>query len=564
MGGSRPTNPLPALAQRGAGVLACAALSAGLALPVNATPAAIERNTAMFEYLAAEVAAQRGETTSAVALLVRLARDSRDPKIARRAIELAIRARALDPAIEAGVALAELEPDAALGRELVSQLIASTNDLPAAAGKLASLLEASRDKPRVVMQVGHFLSRFPNKAAVLEATQSIVSRYSRFPESCYAIAVAAMVAGDAALAQKETLSALKMRPGWQQAALLHAQILRRNSLPDAVAFQQGFVKGHPQSKDVWLQLGRDLTAARRLPEARGAFRAAEGLAPDDAQIPYALGLLALQAEDYLDAKAALERAVEKRFADTDAVYMALGQAAEGAKQPGEAIEWYGKVEADRVKAQVRAASVISRQQGLDKAREHLREIKPGQPDEQRLILQAEAQLLREAKAWREAFEVLSGAIEQHPDAFELLYDRAMVAERLGETARLEADLRRVIELKPDYAHAYNALGYTLADRNERIDEAYALIAKAVALAPEDPFILDSLGWVEYRRGNLTEAAKHLRAAYDARPDPEIAAHLGEVLWQMGDRDEAKRLWRASLADNPDHEGLRAVIQKFQP
>lgn len=518
----------------------------------------------MFEYLAAEVAAQRGETASAVVTLVRLARDSRDARIARRAIELAIRARALDPAIDAGVALAELEPEAALGRELVSQLIASTNDLPTAATKLASLIEASRDKARLVMQVGHFLSRFPNKAAVLEATQSIVSPYNRLPESRYAVAVAATVAGDAALALKETGSALKMRPDWQLAAVLHAQILRRDSLAAALAFQQEFVKRHPTSKDVLLQFGRDLTAARRIPEAREAFRAAEAAAPEDAQIAYALGLLALQAEDFEDAKAALQRALDKRHPDTDAVYMALGQAAEGAKQPEEAIAWFGKVESDRVKAQVRAALLIARQRGLVEARGRLREIATNQPEERRVVLQAEAQLLREAKAWREAFDLLTAGIEQQSDAYELLYDRAMVAERLGEITRMEADLRRVMELKPDYAHAYNALGYTLADRNERIDEAYGLIARAVALSPEDPFILDSLGWVEYRRGNLAEAAKHLRAAYGARPDPEIAAHLGEVLWQMGDRDEARRVWRASLADNPEHEGLRAVIQKFQP
>ena len=148
--------------------------------------------------------------------------------------------------------------------------------------------------------------------------------------------------------------------------------------------------------------------------------------------------------------------------------------------------------------------------------------------------------------------------------FELLYDRAMAAERVNRLDVLETDLRRVIELKPDYAHAYNALGYTLADRTDRIEEAFELVEKAIKLSPEDPFILDSLGWVQYRRGKLDEALKLLLNAYKVRPDPEIAAHLGEVMWKLGRKDEASKVWKSALSDHPGHETLLAVIQKFQP
>ena len=529
--------------------------------PAGSPPA---RNAAVFDYLLAEVAAQRGETSGAVASLVRLARESRDPRIARRAIELAIRARALDPALLAGIALAELEPEASLGRELVSQLIASGNDLPGATAKLERLIEESIDRPRVVMQLGHFLGRFADKAAVLAATRAIVARYPDLPESRYAVAVAAALAGDDALARSESRAAVEARPGWQQGAILHAQVLRKGSAAEAIAFYQQFLKRHPQAKDVQVQLGRELAAGRQLSEARQAFRAAEALDAKDSEIPFFLGLLALQAEDFPDAEASLKRALEKGYGDPDAAYMALGQAAEGDKRTDDALGWYGKVEGERIKAQVRSASLIARRDGLARAREQLRGLTPQNAQERLLVVQAEAQLLREAKAWQEAFDLLTAAIERQPESFELLYDRAMVAERVDRLDVLEADLRRVIELKPDYAHAYNALGYTLADRNTRIDEAYALIARAIALAPDDPFILDSLGWVEYRRGNLEEALKHLRNAYRERPDPEIAAHLGEVLWHAGERDEARKIWRASLADNPDHEALRAVIQKFEP
>src|SRR5678816_399162 len=159
--------------------------------------------------------------------------------------------------------------------------------------------------------------------------------------------------------------------------------------------------------------------------------------------------------------------------------------------------------------------------------------------------------------------MLSAAVGQFPDSYELLYDRAMAAERIDKIDVMEADLKRVIKMKPDYAHAYNALGYTLAEKTNRLEEARDLIEKAFKLSPDDPFIQDSLGWVHYRLGQVNVALKHLQQAYVSRPDPEIAAHLGEVLWKSGQRDEAQKIWRAALTDNPNHESLLAVMQKYR-
>jgi tetratricopeptide (TPR) repeat protein len=282
-------------------------------------------------------------------------------------------------------------------------------------------------------------------------------------------------------------------------------------------------------------------------------------------MPYAIGLLALQLEDYAGAETAFRRALGLGHPDPGAVYMGLGQAAESAKRPEEALDWYQRVEgADRLRAQMKIASLIAKRDGLDKGRAYLQGLEPGSQEDRVQMVLIEAQLLRDAKAWQETYDMLSRAVETYPDSYEILYDRAMAAEKVNRIDVLEKDLRRVIELKPDYAHAYNALGYTLADRTNRLEEAYTLIEKAIKLSPEDPFILDSLGWVHYRLGNFPEALKHLKSAYVARPDPEIAAHLGEVLWKMGQRDEAKKVWKAALSDHPDHESLLAVIAKYQP
>ncbi len=175
-----------------------------------------------------------------------------------------------------------------------------------------------------------------------------------------------------------------------------------------------------------------------------------------------------------------------------------------------------------------------------------------------------AQLLRDAKEWRETYDMLSKAVAKYPDSYELLYDRAMSAERIDKIGVMETDLKRVIVMKPDYAHAYNALGYTLAEKTNRLQEAKDLIEKAYKLSPDDPFIQDSMGWVEYRLGHVQEALKQLQLAYTSRPDPEIAAHLGEVLWKSGQHDQAQKIWRAALTENPNHETLITVMQKYRP
>jgi tetratricopeptide (TPR) repeat protein len=384
-------------------------------------------------------------------------------------------------------------------------------------------------------------------------------------EAHYAVGVAALLADRPALAGAEADAALERRPGWEQGAILKAQVLRKVAPARVAGFYQDFVAAHPQASEVRMQLGRELAADKKLAQAREQFREVERVDPREGQAPYAVGLLSLQLEEFAEAQAAFTRALRLGYRDAAGVYLGLGQAAEGQKRYEEAIGWYQKVESgDRLRAQLKIATLISRQQGLSAGREYLHRIEPSTGDENIQVLQVEAQLLRDAKAWKETYEMLSRAVLEYPESFELLYDRAMAAERVDRLDVLEDDLRRVIKMKPDYAHAYNALGYTLAEKTDRLVEAKDLIEKAYKLAPDDPFILDSLGWVHYRLGNVDEALKHLQAAYSARSDPEIAAHLGEVLWKVGQRDEAQKIWRTALAENPDHETLITVMQKFKP
>jgi tetratricopeptide (TPR) repeat protein len=548
--------------------LAAALLMACVAAPAwpqGKAPRPQRYADAMTELLMAEVASQRGDLDDALAMYSRLARDLRDPRIARRAVETAIRARAYDPALSAAALLLELEPDSSLGRELIASLVASRGNLEKARDTVAELIDKSGDRGSLLTQLSFLFAKFSDKPAVLEATRTIAAKYPKMPESRYAVGVAALVAGDTAVTIEEARAALALRPGWSQGAILEAQGLRKSAPTEVAAYYQGFVARHPDAKEVWLQLGRELAQSKRNAEAREAFRSAESLAPDDASVAYAIGLLSLQMEDWDAAEAALQRALDNGYNDTNAVYLSLGQAAESRKRYDAAVDWYRKVDAaDWVRAQLRIATIVSKQQGLAAGREYLANVEARNTDDRVQVIQAEAQLLRDAKAWPETYDMLTKAVEEFPDSYELLYDRAMAAERIGKLDVLEADLKRVIRMKPDYAHAYNALGYTLADRTDRLVEAMTLIQQALKLSPDDPFILDSLGWAQYRQGQLDDAVKTLQGAYATRPDPEIAAHLGEVLWKIGQRDEARKVWRTALVENPDHESLLAVMQKFKP
>ena len=286
--------------------------------------------------------------------------------------------------------------------------------------------------------------------------------------------------------------------------------------------------------------------------------------PNNGDIAVTVALLSVQMNDLDAAEVQLKRVLEMDYKDPDAVRFHLGQVNEDRKRFDEAAKWYLSVDDGEqfVLAHARYAFMLAKQGKLAEARTHLQNLVP-QNDAQRVqILQSEAQLMREAKDYKESFEILRKALDVQPDQPELLYDVALAAEKIDRIDIVETNLRRLIVLKPDHAQAYNALGYTLADRTDRLTEARDYIEKALKLSPEDPFILDSMGWVEYRLGHVAQGLQYLERAFQQRPDPEIAAHLGEVMWTKGDQPGAEKVWRDALRDNPENDELQKVIKKY--
>ena len=275
-------------------------------------------------------------------------------------------------------------------------------------------------------------------------------------------------------------------------------------------------------------------------------------------------MLSLEASDYLMADKYFQQSISSGFKNPDQLHLYLGRSAERQKMDSKALEWYDKIQSGEqfLEAKLSAASVIARTKNVDVAIKMLDEVDDITPEQQIIVIQAEANLLSQAKRNQESFDLIEKAAKNWPASTELSYDYALAAERIGKLDVMETELRKVIKLKPDFAAAYNALGYSFADRNINLNEAKTLVETALKLSPNDHYMLDSLGWVHYRLGNLALAAEALRKAYEIQADPEIAAHLGEVLWKQGLQAEAKKIWTSALKAFPENDVLMATAKKF--
>lgn len=542
-------------------------------LPVHAESAKkAEKDTSglsaefVYKYLVGEIAGQRGELGLASTVLFDLAKSSRDPRLAERATRAALYGNQPQIALRAASLWAELDPNSKDARQALTQLLMASGKLAELRPHLQKLIAEENDRAGAFMYLVGMFSRSDDKAGVLKLVQELAKPYPDLPEAHFALAHAAWRAGQDKLAISELQAADQANPGWEPGALLKGQIVQRKASADALQFYREFLDAYPNSNEVRLAYARLLVNEKQLESARQQFDILIEAAPGNAEIHVVVGLLSVQMDDFANAKIHFLKALELDFKEPDQVNLYLGQIAERLQKDAEAQEWYGKVGADSqyyLDAQLRSAALIARQGHLDEARKRLQAL-PDLSGEQRVLAnQTEASLLIQAKRPQEAFDLLRETVETLPNSPELIYDYAMAAERVQRFDVMEHELHKLIVLKPEMGHAYNALGYSLADRNERLEEAQKLIEKALSLSPSDYFILDSMGWVKYRRGQLGQALDYLKRAYAAQPDPEIAAHLGEVLWQQGKREEAIKTWEDALHEHPDNEVLLNTSKKFQ-
>ncbi|ENO89131.1 tetratricopeptide repeat protein [Thauera linaloolentis] len=519
----------------------------------------------VYQLLLAEIAGARGQIGLSAQLYVDLARATRDPRVARRATEIAMYSRNPQMAGEAARLWMETAPDSEEARRVFAGVGRGAGNLEQVQVQLARALAQSNERiGQNLLGLNRALAGIPDKDAARHIVLRLTDPYLDLPEAHVARAQAAMLAEEPMQALGAVDAALHLKPGWEPAIQLKAQILQHTGASaEAVRQLEAEVARNPDSPSLRLAYARALVSAQRFADARNEFSRLLAATPDDAELLYAIGLLSMQLDDGATAESHYLRALEAGYPQPDLIRLQLGQLAEQRGEGALARKWFGEIsdEHHQAEAMIRSAQSLAREGAVDEARALLK-AQSGSDEDKRRYLLAEAQILREAERTGDALAVLDAALLATPDDTDLLYETAMLAERLNRIDLMETRLRRVIELKPDHAHARNALGYSLADRGLRLDEAEALIAHALELSPDDAFILDSMGWVRFRRGDAAGALIHLERAYTIRKDAEIAAHLGEVLWTLERREDAKRLFEEARQAHPDNSLLADTVRRL--
>ncbi len=523
----------------------------------------------VYQVLLAEIALQRGNLDLASKAYADLALRTRDPKVLERTIEVAGHARRYDLALETARLWLDVDPTSKRAQQMLASVMILSNKLDDLAPNLVRMLEVDRESlADNLLGLNRMFARNPDHRAVFRLIDQVCRPFFGYPEAHYAVSVAANSAGENDRALAEVRRALEMRPDWEMAALFEAQLLTRQSPAEAISFLQGFIERNPKARDAQLLLARALIGEKRYDEARSQFDQLLKDYPDRPEVVYPVAMLALQQGDKAMAEARLKHLLTLDVPDKSVAYFYLGQIAEDDKRSDEALAYYAQVGPGEqyLPAQLRSAHLLVDQGKPDAARKLLvqAQAQAASPEMRVQLVIAEAGVLREAKQVQAAFDLLDRALAGQPEQPDLLYESALLAERLDRMDVLESRLRKLIELRPDNAQAYNALGYSYAERGLRLPEARALIEKALELAPDDSFIMDSMGWVLYRQGDLAGALKYLERAYTQRSDPEIAAHLGEVLWMLGLKDDARRTLLEASQKNPGNEALANAVKKFAP
>ena len=529
---------------------------------------------AMFRYLAAEVAGQRGELGISSRLFYDLAKATRDPRLAERAAKVALYSQIPGIAVEATKLWVELNPDSVEAQQASTQMNVITGNLGAAKPYLQKLLTKEETRAHGFLYLNNLFASQSNKQAVLQLVKELAAPYQSLPEARLTTSQAAFQAGDLALALNEVTAANQLRPHWEMGAIQQADILLSQSPTEAIVFYKNFLVDNPSANDARLNLARILIKQQRYKEAKPELAQLAKLADSNPEILVVVGLLSAQSDALADAENYFKQALETDIKGKNQIYMHLGQIAERNKNDSEAMKWYGMATPPSketpvqqanlyVEAKISMANIIAKRNGADAAIALLDELRDLNDAQLAQVISAQSGFLVMAKRYQESYDLLAKAVANMPDMADLIYDHAMAAERVKKYAVMETQLRKLIKMKPQFAQAYNALGYSFADRNTKLDEANTLISKALALSPNDHFIMDSMGWLLYRQGKLDKAYEYLQAAYTAQADAEIASHLGEVLWKMNRQDEANQIWEDALKNNPDNEVLLSTIKKFK-
>lgn len=530
-------------------------------------PAKIQKANAEFVYkfLLAEIAAQRGDLTSAGHLYFDLARLTKNIPLAQRATNIAGYARNGRLALDSAELWRQLDNESLEAKQILAELFISSGNLAKARPIIEELLKQEKTRADGFLYLNNILTKVENKKNALRFILAIAKPYPELAEAHFSIAHTAFYAGDTKLAEKELDIVESINPSWETAALFRGFMLANDWPEKALEFYRSFLKVNPNSNEVRLEYAKTLTNLKKYSEAKVEFLRLVNGSLASPEISLTVALLSLELNDNILAEKFFNQALERGYDDKNKIHIYLAKIYLDRNQPVDAIKFLDKISSGPlfIEAKILTAEVITKNKSLEDGIASLSQYKNLSSEDKLQFLKAKVSLLYNNDRKQDAFDLMKKEDANFNNSPEFKFDYAMLAEKMGNLLLMEQLLKEAIKLKPDYAFAYNALGYSYADRNINLADAKKYIEIALSISPNNHYIMDSMGWLHYRLGNIEIALQFIEKAYKIQEDPEIAAHLGEVLWKLGKLKQAEEIWEASIMKFPSNTVLLETFERLR-
>jgi tetratricopeptide (TPR) repeat protein len=519
-------------------------------------PAQISEANAEFVYkfLLAEIALQRNDPNAAGHLYLDLAKLTKNSLLAQNAAQLGSMVRNGRLALDAADVWSKLDPKSADAQKVLAEMYIASGNLAKARPIVKKILESEESKGDGFLYLNNILSRVENKTNALRFIVDIAKPYPNMVEAHFAVAHTAHMAGNETIRDRELKIVDSLDPKWETSILFKGAILFQQDPNQAIDEYKKFINKNPKSNSVRLELAKALVQTEKYAEAKQHFEQLVNSPLASSDLSLTVALLALESGDDLVAEKYLKQALERKHPNPDQIYMYLARIYAQREDLANVLNWVEKISAGPmfVDSRIFAAQSIRAENGVSDAINYLDQFKSLDRQEKLKFLQLKTSFLYNDNQYQQAINLMLLEEEKYNDSAEFYFDFGLLYEKNKDFESMEKHLKKAISLKPDYAIAYNALGYSYADRNIKLDDAKKYIEIALSIDPQNHYILDSMGWVYFRLGNYDIAYEFITKAYTIQEDPEIAAHLGEVLWKQGKQNEAISIWQSSLEKFPEN------------
>lgn len=519
----------------------------------------------LYLLMAAELAGQRNQYDLALDAYLQAAKRVDDARIAERAVKIGMFLKDEKRTREALETWLSKDPQNLSARKFAVLLAIKNSDRKVAVENLDALLQNDPAGFEVdMLEILKALEKEGRTQFIYNVLEDLSQKHPDDTGVLFLQAVVASVLRDNVLAQQKISQVLAIKPDWSKAVIFQAQLAGRSGDMDkARVYLEQAVKQAPEDKQLRKMLLEVLINAGAYEDAIRFCQAQLAEKPDDGEMLFSIALIYLQQDQEDKAENYLEKLLGNPEWEGQASFY-LGKIEIDQQRPEKALKWFDRaIENDfGFEADMAAVSLLLNQKQLEEAESRIKKMDVKYPDQHLRILLAKAELYNQWGKHQEAFDVLSQALQDSPDNRDVLYARALIAERLDRLDILESDLKKILEKNPDDVGALNAFGYTLTDRTQRYTEAEKYLAKALKLQPDEAVIIDSYGWLQFKLGNYELALEYLRKAYDKQAENEIAAHIAEVLWTVGKTTEAEDFIKPLFKKFPDDEYLLKFKQRF--